>query len=58
MPASRTLLDALARRPLDAAARLRVDLHASLGLPAVYSSADAIVARAHAPCARHRLSGQ
>ena len=44
MPASRTLLDALARRPLDAAARLRVDLHASLGLPAVYSSADAIVA--------------
>src|SRR6185369_2556789 len=44
MPASRTLLDALARRPLDAAARVRVDLHASLGLPAVYSSADAIVA--------------
>ncbi len=48
MASSKTLLDALARRPLDPAARLRVDLHASLGLPAVYSSNDAIaVARAH-----------
>ncbi|HZX92697.1 MAG TPA: tetratricopeptide repeat protein [Rudaea sp.] len=44
MPASATLLDALARKPLGAAARLRVDLHVSLGLPAVYSNADAIVA--------------
>jgi CRISPR-associated protein Csy1 len=44
MPASTTLLAALARKPLGAAARLRVDLHASLGLPAVYSSTDAIVA--------------
>ena len=44
MAASNTLLGALARRPLDAAARLRVDLHASLGLPAVYSSDDAISA--------------
>jgi CRISPR-associated protein Csy1 len=44
MSASGKLLDALARRPLDPAARLRVDLHASLGLPAVYSSDDAISA--------------
>jgi tetratricopeptide (TPR) repeat protein len=48
MPASNTLLAALARKPLGAAALLRVDLHASLGLPAVYPSADAIAAaRAH-----------
>jgi CRISPR-associated protein Csy1 len=48
MPASKALLDTLARKPLEPAARLRVDLHASLGLPAVYSSADAIAAaRAH-----------
>ena len=48
MPASNKLLGALARQPLDAPARLRVDLHASLGLPAVYSGDDAIAAaRAH-----------
>ncbi|HET7777540.1 MAG TPA: tetratricopeptide repeat protein, partial [Rudaea sp.] len=48
MPASAMLLDTLARKPLGAAARLRVDLHVSLGLPAVYSNADAIAAaRAH-----------
>ena len=44
MAASGKLLHALARRRLDPAARLRVDLHASLGLPAVYPSDDAISA--------------
>src|SRR5512146_1817709 len=48
MPASTRLLEALARKPLDPAARLRVDLHASLGLPAVYASDDDITAaRSH-----------
>ncbi len=48
LAASGQLLGALARRPLDAATRLRVDLHASLGLPAVYASGDEISsARAH-----------
>ena len=48
MPASGALLGALALKALGAAERLRVDLHASLGLPAVYSNTDAIsAARAH-----------
>lgn len=46
--ASARLLEALARKPLDPAARLRIDLHASLGLPAVYAGDDDIAAaRAH-----------
>lgn len=38
LPASTLLLEALARKPLGPAARLRVDMHVALGLPAVYAS--------------------
>ena len=51
LPASTRLLEALARKPLNPAARLRVDLHASLGLPAVYAS-DADISAARGRLAR------
>jgi CRISPR-associated protein Csy1 len=44
MAASTRLLEALAPKPLDPAARLRIDIHACLGLPAVHANDDDISA--------------